>query len=94
MTNELKNIVDELGALKASIAELTERERVLKNAIAASGYAEIDGLLYRATVSLTERATLDTEAVRALLSQEELRQCTKISEVTTVRVSARKRAAG
>lgn len=94
MNHDLRAIVDELGALKATISELTERERVLKAAISASGYAEIDGLLYRATVSLSERATLDTEAVRAILSQEELRQCTKTTEVTTVRVSARKRAAG
>ena len=94
MTNDLRSIVDELGTLKASIAELTERERVLKAAISASGYAEIDGTLYRATVSLSERATLDGDAVRAILSPEDVRRCTKVTEVTTVRVSARRRAAG
>jgi hypothetical protein len=85
-------IVDELGTLKAQIAALTEREKALKASLFESGYAEIDGAHYRATVSWTERATLDSEAVRALLTEEQVRRCTKVSEVKTVRVVARKRA--
>lgn len=85
-------IVDELGALKAQIAALTEREKVLKAALFDSGYAEIDGAHYRATVSWSERATLDSDAVRALLTDEQVRQCTKVTEVKAVRVVARKRA--
>jgi hypothetical protein len=59
-------IVDELGALKARIADLTKQETKLKTALIESGYAEIDGSLFRAAVTWTERATLDSEAVRAL----------------------------
>jgi len=94
MTNELKAIVDELGALKAAIAELTEKEKELKTAIAASGYAELDGDLYRATVSLSERVTLDSEKVRALLSDAQIAACSRTTEVLSVRVAARKRATG
>jgi hypothetical protein len=86
-------IVDELGMLKAQIAALTEREKVLKDTLTASGYAEIDGSHYRASVTWSERATLDSAAVRALLTDEQVRQCTKVTEFMAVRVSARKRAA-
>ena len=84
-------IVDELGALKAQIAALTDQEKILKKALSDSGYAEIDGALFRATVSWTERATLDTEAVRLILSEDQQRACTRVSEIMTVRVVARKR---
>jgi hypothetical protein len=90
----LKAKVDELGALKAAIAELTEKEKELKTAIAASGYAELDGDLYRATVSLSERVTLDSEKVRALLSDAQIAACSRSTEILSVRVSARKRATG
>ena len=86
-------IVDELGALKAQISSLTDREKILKKALSDSGYAEIDGSLFRATVSWTERATLDADAVRAILSEDQQRACTRVSEIMSVRVVARKRAA-
>jgi hypothetical protein len=86
-------IVDELGALKARIADLTDQESVLVKALKESGYAEIDGATFRATVTWTERATLDVEAVRAILSEDQQQQCTRITEIKAVRVVARKRAA-
>ena len=88
----LSRIVDELGALKAQIAAMTERESALKAYISGSGRAEIDGALYRATVSLSERATLDADKVRSILSPSQIEECTKTTEVTSVRVVARKRA--
>lgn len=91
---DYRSTVDELGTLKAQIAALTEREKQLKASLVASGYAALEGNLYRAAISWTERATLDGDAVRALLTDEQVRQCTKVSEVISVRVSARKRAAG
>lgn len=86
-------VVDQLGALKAQIAALTDQEKALKKALTESGFAEIDGHLFRATVTWTERATLDTEAVRAILTAEQARACTRTAEIMTVRVVARKRAA-
>ena len=90
-TMDYRSTVDELGTLKAQIATLTEREKQLKAALVASGYAALEGNLYRAAISWTERATLDGDAVRALLTDEQVRQCTKVTEVMSVRVSARKR---
>jgi hypothetical protein len=86
-------IVDELGTLKAQIATLTEREKLLKATLTSSGFAALEGNLYRAAITWTERATLDGETVRALLTDEQVRQCTKVTEVMSVRVSARKRSA-
>lgn len=93
-TMDYRSTVDELGTLKAQIAALTEREKQLKASLVASGYAALEGNLYRAAITWTERATLDGDAVRALLTEEQVRQCTKVSEIISVRVSARKRAAG
>jgi len=90
---ELITAVDELGAIKAQIAELTKRESALKATISASGYAELDGSWFRATVSLSERATLNSERVKGFLTPAQIVACTQIAEVTTVRVTARKRAA-
>jgi len=90
-TMDYRSTVDELGTLKAQIAALTEREKQLKASLVASGYAALEGNLYRAAITWTERATLDGDAVRALLTEEQVRQCTKVTEVISVRVSARKR---
>jgi hypothetical protein len=86
-------IVDELGALKAQIADLTTKEGKLKKALSESGYAEIEGALFRATVTWTERATLDPDMVRSILTEEQQRDCTRVTEIKAVRVVARKRAA-
>ena len=96
MPNEtaLAKIVDELGTLKAAIADLTEKEKELKTIIAASGYSNIDGELYTAAVSWSERVTLDSEKVRALLTPKQVSACSKTTEVLSVRVGARKRATG
>jgi hypothetical protein len=86
-------IVDQLGALKAQISALTEQESALKKALTESGFAEINGELFRATVTWTERETLNTEAVRAILTADQVRVCTRVTEIMAVRVVARKRAA-
>lgn len=47
----LRRRVDELGNIKARIADLEEQEKELRDRIAASGETEIEGRLFRATVS-------------------------------------------
>jgi uncharacterized Zn finger protein len=82
-------VVDSLGALKAHIAQLTAEETVLKDILIARGKAEYNGAIYRATVSTTERETLNMDAVRAKLSAQFIRAHTDTSAVTSVRVVAR-----
>ena len=82
-------LVDALGAIKADIATLTAREKILKDKLIALGESAIDGELFRATISTTERETLDMSAVRAKLSPQFMAAHTNIATVTTVRVVAR-----
>jgi hypothetical protein len=49
--------------------------------------------LFRATVTWTERATLDPDMVRSILTEDQQRDCTRVTEIKAVRVVARKRAA-
>ena len=90
--NNLKTIVDQLGALKAQIAELTKAEKALADILKASGYAELEGDLFRAAIVWTERVTLNADRVREVLSADDVAYCEQKSEVMSVRVSARKKA--
>lgn len=90
MADILGRIVDELGELKAEISKLVEKEKQLKSLLIQSNQKEINGDLFRVTVSVTDRESLDSELVRQYLTHEEIQECTKISQVVTVRVGARK----
>lgn len=87
----LRKKVDELGKLKAQIADLCEKESEIKILLMDSGVVEIDGSKYRATVSKTERTSLDAVAVRKILTPKQLVTCTKVTVFTQVKVTARKR---
>lgn len=84
-----RELVDTLGAIKAEIANLTAQEKVLKDKLIALGESAIDGELFRATISTSERATLDMEAVRAKLSPQFITAHTNVSTVTAIRVVSR-----
>lgn len=83
------NIVDALGSLKAQIAALQDDEAKLKAALIKAGAGVYPGNDYDATVSISERNTLDMEAVRAKLTPQFIRAHTRTTEVTTIRVVAR-----
>ncbi len=91
MTN-YQTTVDQLGVIKAQIAELTKTEKQLADILKASGYAEIDGDLFRAAIVWTERVTLNSDRVREVLSADDVAYCEQKTEVMSVRVSARKKA--
>jgi hypothetical protein len=84
------SLVDQLGRLQAQIADLEAKEKALKAALVAAGVGAYEGELFRATVSASERSTLDMAAVREKLSPQFLRAHTKVTPVNTVRVSAKK----
>lgn len=83
-------IVDSMGDLRGKIAAMTDQYDALKAHIVAMGAGAYDGTRYRATVSESERATLDMAAVREKLSPQFIRAHTNVTPVTTVRVVARK----
>ena len=87
---QLIKVIDALGDLKAEIANLEQIEAKLKKQIIDSGVRVFEGELFRVTVSVLERETLDMEAVRNKLSPQFIEAHTSVKEVTTLRVSARK----
>src|SRR5436190_22419631 len=59
------DLADQLGALKAEIAELEAREKFLRDELIRRSDGEVEGSFYRATISDAVRWTLDAKAVRS-----------------------------
>ena len=87
----LEQRIDAMGELKAQIAALESQYNKHKNLIVEEqGAGAYEGEMFRVSVSVSTRETLDMEAVRNHLSPQFIRAHTKVSETTTVRVTARK----
>jgi hypothetical protein len=85
----LTALVDELGELKSRIAELELREKDIKSVLCESGETLIKGYSFQASISESERCTLDSTKVKTYLTPVEILACQRITTVVTVRVSAR-----
>lgn len=85
----LSQTIDTLGHLQAQIADLTKRADVLKAQIKSQGEGAFEGALFRATVSVSDRETLDMAAVREKLSHQFIAAHTRITPVITVKLVAR-----
>jgi hypothetical protein len=88
MTN-LSKIIDDLGALKAAIANLEAEEKALKQALADLPAGAYEGEVFRLSISETERETLDMKAVREHLSRQFIQAHTNVTAVRTLRVASR-----
>lgn len=67
---DIVRIVDELGQLKAQIADLDARKKELEATLKVHGAGAYDGTLYRATVSETSASySLDAKAAEAKLRE-------------------------
>jgi hypothetical protein len=87
MSNNLQ--IDRLGYLLAEIADLEKQAKAIKDALKDAGDGAYEGEVFRATVSTSERETLDMAAVREHLSRQFITANTKVTETQTVRVVAR-----
>lgn len=83
------SVIDELGFLKAQIAELELKEKALKAALADLAPGSYEGDLYRVSISISARETLDMAAVREHLSRQFIAAHTNVTEVRTLRVAGR-----
>jgi hypothetical protein len=83
-------MVDELAELKAAIAPLQEREAALKELLKSTGRDRIDGTKHTAVITLSERESVDTKALRADLGDELIAPYLKRSIVETLKLTARK----
>jgi hypothetical protein len=88
-TNNLTKIIDDLGRLKAQIAELQLAEKAMKENLEELEPGAYEGELFRLSISETIRKTLDMDAVREKLSPQFIAAHTNETPVRTLKVSAR-----
>jgi len=83
---------DDLGVVLAQIAELQEQKGALQKILIDSGFDEIDGELFRATVSHSVRKQVAWKRIAEKLgvSKQQIAANTKKIPIDTVRVVARK----
>ena len=96
MNNDLAlNSIDTLGALLAQISDLTKQADAIKDAIKdaanAGGPKVVEGALFKATYSETNRTTVDYKALCADLgiTAEQIAKYNKIAAVFSVKVTSR-----
>jgi hypothetical protein len=83
------DLVDQLGSLKADLADLKAHEDTLRAELISRKLSEAEGALFRATVTEATRWTLDAERIKTEMGDDWCAARSKIAAVTTVRVSAR-----
>ena len=81
--------IDALGKLKAEIAALLVVEKSLKKHLEDLAPGAYEGLLYRLSISETDRETLDMVAVREKLSPQFITAHTNVTHVRTLKLVAR-----
>ena len=82
--------VDQLGMLLAQIADLEAQAEVIKNELKQQE-GHIEGNLYKACVTLSQRKTVDNKAVfaEANVPADLIEKHTKTSAVITLKVTSR-----
>ena len=84
------NKVDQLGMLLAQIADLEKQAEIIKNQLKQTeGHTE--GNLFKACVTLSQRATVDNKAVfaEANVPAELIAKYTKTTAVITLKVTSK-----
>jgi hypothetical protein len=83
--------VDELGLIKAQIAELEEKEKALTEALKATSQTSFKGTFFDCTISRSERANFDLKQLRADLGDELCAPYVKApTQVVTLKLTAKK----
>ena len=85
---DLAALADRYALIKAEIDGLERLLAAAKAEIKAAGREEIVGATAIVTLSLSERNSLDTAAVKKILTPEQIAACTKTTLVETIRVKA------
>ena len=94
MNNDLTfTSADTLGALLAQIKDLTDQAEAIKDAIkdsASKGGAKVvEGTLFKATYSETNRTVFDKDAFIKVFGADAYAKFTKTTAVFTVKVTSR-----
>lgn len=81
--------VDRLGRVRSELDALAGEEKELRDRLLAVGAAEIDGSVYRASISTSIRWSLDTGAAKTALGQEWVDAHSRQSIVRSVKLAPR-----
>lgn len=86
-----ERLVDDIGALRAEIADRQARLKELESYLRESGPGTYEGRLFRITVSVSARATTAWKTIAEKLgaSRQLIQGNTKFTEVTSLRCTAR-----
>ena len=89
---EVAGLADELGAVRAQMADLKDREREIRNTLIEAGVKTLEDETFRALVVESMRTLIDWKAVAAKLkpSHQLVTAHTTEKEVISIRVSARR----
>jgi hypothetical protein len=92
---DLPALADELGVIRAQMADLKERESDIREAFIEAGIHAMEGKTFRAVVVESLRTSIDWKAVAAKLrpSRQLVTAHTTEKEVISIRVNARRGAA-
>src|SRR4051812_48095642 len=82
------DLADELGTVKAQIADLETREKALRDELIRRGVSDIEGAAYSATITQAVRWTLNTAAIKAEMGLTWYDARCRQSVITTVAVKA------
>jgi hypothetical protein len=85
----IADVVDQLGSIKAQIADLETREKALREELLRRAVPNAAGTLYDAAISSTVRWTLDMKAVKAEQGADWYDAHCRQSMLTTVAVKPR-----
>jgi hypothetical protein len=85
------SLVDQLGKLKAEMADLKEKEETIRQVIVESGKETVEGKLFRCTVVTSEVMRIDYKGICEALPPPTwvVKKHTTKENRTTVRVVAR-----
>ena len=94
MNNDLNlNSIDTLGSLLAQIKDLTAQADAIKDGIkesaSAGGATVVEGVLFKATYSESNKSIFDKEAFIKVHGAAAYATFTKVSAVFTVKVTSR-----
>jgi len=82
----VREIVDQLGGVKAAIADLQSREKALRDELLRRAVPQIEGAQFGATITQSIRWTLDTKAVKAEMGEAWYDRRCRQTPVTTINV--------
>src|SRR3954451_24372906 len=79
-------LVDQLGGLKAAIADLEKRQKALRDELLSRAVERVEGAQFGASITQSVRWTLDTKALKAEMGGDWYDRHCRQSTVTTVNI--------